>query len=232
MAKNDQTNQGKIKVTKNGPYVVSGGVPLNEKIIVTDAEGFSHSWHRGKQFSAGEKYALCRCGGSKNKPFCDGTHLTNNFDGAETAPAKACARRIEGPGLDLIDAESLCANARFCDRAGGINHLIEKSGDNASRQVAIEEACNCPSGRLVVEEKEGKVIEPELEPSVALVQDPSQGVSGPLWVQSNIPVESAAGAAYEVRNRVTLCRCGHSKNKPFCDGKHIEARFSDGSDAL
>ena len=39
------------------------------------------------------------------------------------------------------------------------------------------------------------------------------------------PIEGADGEAYEARNRVTLCRCGASNNKPFCDGKHVEINF-------
>ena len=71
-------------------------------------------------------------------------------------------------------------------------------------------------------------LEPELDPSVALVEDPQNGVSGPVWVRGGIRIVSATGEVYEVRNRVTLCRCGSSKNKPFCDGSHVRIRFSDG----
>ena len=59
-------------------------------------------------------------------------------------------------------------------------------------------------------------------------QDPAEGVSGGLWVRGGITVESADGFRYETRNRVTLCRCGASRNKPFCDGSHAEVRFTDG----
>ena len=63
--------------------------------------------------------------------------------------------------------------------------------------------------------------------TTGLIEDPSLGVSGPLWVRGGIPVTGADGGQYEVRKRVTLCRCGQSKNKPFCDGSHIEAGFKD-----
>jgi CDGSH-type Zn-finger protein len=59
------------------------------------------------------------------------------------------------------------------------------------------------------------------------VEDPAEGVSGPLWLRGGIPVFAADGFAYEVRNRVTLCRCGASKNKPFCDGSHAAIKFTD-----
>ena len=81
-------------------------------------------------------------------------------------------------------------------------------------------AVNCHSGRLVVWERQsGEPIEPAFEPSIGVVEDPG-GRAGPLWVQGGIPVVTADGMVYEVRNRVTLCRCGRSENKPFCDGSH------------
>ncbi len=70
------------------------------------------------------------------------------------------------------------------------------------------------------DKKTGAVVEPPFEPSIVLIEDPAVGVSGPIWVRGCIPVESATGGTYRVRNRVTLCRCGKSKNKPFCDSSH------------
>src|SRR5208283_1587724 len=208
----DKNNNEKprIKVNKNGPYTVSGSAQLSEQIIGVDSEGQSHGWKQDKGYETGEHYALCRCGGSKNKPFCDGSHLKNGFNGTETAPIDALTHRIEGPGLDMVDAESLFASARFCDRAGGISYLIETSDDKESRQTAIEEACDCPSGRLTACDKEGHAIEPKFKPSIGAVEDTQMGCNGPLWLRGGIPVESADGATYKVRNRTTLCRCGKS----------------------
>ena len=88
---------------------------------------------------------------------------------------------------------------------------------------------HCPSGRLVVWDKATRQpYEPTFEPSLGLVQDPVAGVSGPIWVRGGIAIESADGEAYEIRNRVTLCRCGASGNKPFCDGSHGTVGFKDG----
>lgn len=92
----------------------------------------------------------------------------------------------------------------------------------------VHEAGHCPAGRLVARDRTtGKAIEPHLEPSIGLVQDTAEGISGPIWVRGGIPVVAADGTTYEVRNRVTLCRCGASSNKPFCDGSHASTRFSD-----
>jgi CDGSH-type Zn-finger protein len=215
----------KVKVIKDGPYLVSGGVPLSEQLMCVDADGQCHGWKEGKKYPAQENYALCRCGHSKNPPFCDGSHVKVKFDGTEKAariPYLEQAGEIDGPGLKLTDAENFCAVARFCERAGGTWKLTEESANPDARQKAIEEACDCPSGRLVAWDKEGKAIEPVFEPSIGLVEDTQAGKMGPLWVRGGIPVESADGTTYEIRNRVTLCRCGRSSNKPFCDGRHLD----------
>jgi CDGSH-type Zn-finger protein len=218
-------NNFKIKVAKNGPYVVSGDIPLSVQSICLDSDGQSHGWKEGKKYPARKSYALCRCGHSRNKPFCDGIHVTIKFDGTERAanePYMKRATETNGPGLKLTDVEDLCASARFCVRGGGTWKLTRRSDDPEARQTAIEEACDCPSGRLVAWEKEGKAIEPKLKPSIGLVVDTQANKLGPIWVRGCIPIESADGKTYEIRNRVTLCRCGKSSSKPFCDGSHLE----------
>jgi CDGSH-type Zn-finger protein len=217
----------KIKVSKNGSYIVSGGIPLVKQTIISNAEGIAYEWRADSlpelEALTEEDYDLCRCGRSYNKPFCDGTHLLVNFDGTETASREDYLDQAEktiGPALTLTDVLKFGANARFCDLAGGTWELTRQSGDPEAKRMAIEEAGNCPAGRLVVWDTEGNAIEPEFEPSIGLVEDPCVGVSGPLWVRGYIPIESADGTTYEIRNRVTLCRCGKSSNKPFCDGSH------------
>jgi CDGSH-type Zn-finger protein len=215
----------RIKVVKNGPYLVTGGIPLKEMIIECDGDGIAVAWREGKTYPLMDSYELCRCGQSKHKPFCDKPHLNIKFDGTETAGHKPYieqAQELKGPALDLFDAKILCTHARFCDRAGGIWDLTEQSNDPKARQTAIEEARDCPSGRLVVRDKAGNEIEPVLEPSIVLIRDPFKGVDGPIWVRGGIIIEAADETTYEVCNRVTLCRCGKSHNKPFCDGRHLE----------
>jgi CDGSH-type Zn-finger protein len=222
----------RIVIVENGPYRVSGGLPLAKEIILTDSEGYSVKWGKGHRYPTREKYDLCRCGQSGKMPYCDDTHLEIGFDGTETASRKNYierAKRIQGPDLVLTDAEDLCTNARFCDAAGGIWKLTRNSADAKSREMAIQEASNCPSGRLVVwDVKTGDPIEPKFEPSISLVEDPQQKASGPIWVKGGVPLESSSdGTRYETRNRVALCRCGSSANKPFCDGSHIQVEFVD-----
>jgi len=62
-----------IKILANGPYVMEGPLEL------VDPTGQTH------QVEAGKKAALCRCGASTRKPFCDGTHSKIGFEAAEAA---------------------------------------------------------------------------------------------------------------------------------------------------
>ena len=71
-----------IEIIKDGPYLVKGGLPLSEQLIVTNAEGESLEYKEGKKYPAQPQYALCRCGQSGQKPFCDGTHGKVHFDGS------------------------------------------------------------------------------------------------------------------------------------------------------
>jgi CDGSH-type Zn-finger protein len=223
--KDDSAGVVEINVSKDGPYLVSGKVPISEQIIIVDKTGIPVEWGKGKEFPPKEKCGLCRCGSSQTKPYCDGTHIKINFDGTEEAsraPYLEKAKVIDGPKLKLTDAEDLCASARFCHRAGEIWNLIPKTEDPEAKQIAIEEARDCPSGRLVIWNKETDTpIEPTLEKSIGLIEDPQVECSGPIWVKGGIRITSSDGQPYEIRNRVTLCRCGKSTIKPFCDSSHF-----------
>jgi hypothetical protein len=135
---------------------------------------------------------------------------------------------MEGPVLALTDAESLCAFARFCDPNGQVWNQVEHTDEAKVRALFIRQVNDCPSGRLVAwDRKSGRPIENPLPVSIGVVEDPAEGVGGPLWLRGGIPVTAAGGFTYEVRTRVTLCRCGASKNKPFCDGSHAAVKFAD-----
>jgi CDGSH-type Zn-finger protein len=230
-----KTNK-KVTITKNGPYLFSGKLPLSKVISIVGSSGEPEKWKKGKKYPELEQYSLCRCGKSQNKPYCDGTHLKIGFNGEETADKKLYedqAEIIHGPKLDLADAKKLCSHARFCHLAGGTWNNIEKSDDFNARKIAIKTSCNCPSGRLVAWDKKTKApIETKFDPSIEIIEDPQKKVSGPIWLKGGIELESSDSTKYETRNRMTLCRCGKSNNKPFCDGSHIDDGFNDGDDSL
>jgi len=224
-----------IKIAKDGPYLVSGNLPITKEIIVCDEDNNPLSWKKGEPCGNND-CALCRCGQSKNKPFCDGSHIKIGFNGTETANRKKHAeqaQQIIGPELILSDAPDLCAGAGFCHRLGGTWDLTQNSDNPKSKETAIQQACDCPSGRLIaLDKKTGKPIEPKFKKSLGLMEDTSNKVSGPIMVRGGISLESSNGTKYEIRNRMTLCRCGQSKNKPFCDGSHIDCKFNDGDKSV
>ena len=105
-AKESATSEKRIKVSKDGPYLVSGGIPVMREAIVADSEGTALEWRFDTKFPLQERCGLCRCGHSKNKPFCDSTHLKIGFVGTETAGKEEYLdepRVFEGSGVTLID---------------------------------------------------------------------------------------------------------------------------------
>lgn len=161
-----------IRVTEHGPYRVEGDVEIY------DADGVlrttSGIWH------------LCRCGGSRNKPFCDATHGLKGFDGAETASH-------DGPA----DGRESCPGPTPGPTGG------------------------CPSAVVASQVRDGlDQVEEQGAPSIRPIVD------GPYQV-GGVPVTGADGEPYERREQQTLCRCGQSANKPFCDGSHWYAGFRD-----
>jgi CDGSH-type Zn-finger protein len=221
-----------IHITKDGPYLVSGDLPMAQVTIGANAAGESVQWEWGRKYPDQAQYALCRCGHSTRKPYCDGTHTKIGFDGTETASRKTYreqAKMMVGPTMSLTDVESLCAFARFCDPNGQVWTLVKETNDAAARRNFTRQTCDCPSGRLVAwDNATGEPIEPHYEHSIGVVEDPVETCSGPLWVRGGVSVIGADGFRYEVRNRMTLCRCGASNNKPFCDGSHAAIKFHDG----
>ena len=99
---------------------------------------------------------------------------------------------------------------------------MEETGDTTARLQAMNMIDACPSGALTYTlDGASDANEQSLPTQVQIIDD------GPLYLQGGITVESAEGERYEVRNRVALCRCGASANKPYCDGAHSEAGFAD-----
>lgn len=211
----------KIKILLNGPYLVSGVVSLKEKIIVEKPR--INEWIEIKEFFIEDNVALCRCGKSKNAPFCDSSHMREVFDGEETAQMKPYLERsvtYKGGGVDLID-DGRCSLSRFCHVDGqDVWDWIEQSEDERNTQRIIEGASACPTGRLTAVDKDGNLIEPLLEEEIIIIKDLCYNNCVGIYVQGGIPLESASGILYEIRNRYTLCSCGRSRNKPFCDASH------------
>ena len=220
-----------IEVQKNGPYVVHGAVQMHLQSITPNETGHSWSYTQGKAFEVKDGTRLCRCGLSANKPYCDGSHKRADFDLSETAsfePMLDQATRMDGPNYSLTDNETYCAFGRFCDNGDRFWNEVMEPGERHEK-LAVYMAHQCPSGRLMVWDRStGEPVETPQSAELALIEDPALEISGPLQLRGGIRVQGASGESYEVRNRQTLCRCGQSSNKPFCDGTHASMKFKDG----
>ena len=207
-----------ITVRPNGPYMVSGGVPVYRRRAVVSEDGEPLTWETKEQLDAPDRYMLCRCGGSSNKPFCDSTHATNGFvaDDASHGTYDERAKVLGGTGVTVRDDRSICEHAGFCGTAAtNVWKLVKDTEDSTVRRHVIDMIEKCPSGALSYE------IEPLLPTAIQANDD------GPLSITGGIVVTLSDGTPLETRNRVTLCRCGQSSNKPLCDGTHNEAGFRD-----
>jgi CDGSH-type Zn-finger protein len=223
----------KIVIMKNGSYHVFGLTSLVHKTQIVSEYGEPITWNKDevlepKNAEGRDFYGLCRCGGSCNKPYCDGTHREIGFDGTETADTHSTQRRMVqfrgGTHIVVSKDPSLCMSSGFCGfHDAGINELVGDSSDTKIRALVMAMVANCPSGSLTYRiEADDADIEPDLPEQIALTAEiTSEGpITGPIWVTGNIPIERADGKPFEPRNRVTLCNCGQSANKPLCDGAH------------
>lgn len=223
MSDDQQVTPKQITIRPNGPYLVTGAVPLRTKTPVMSEHGEPLAWKTGGHDETGDVYALCRCGASSKKPFCDGTHAKNDFDGSQTAASDAYEERrtsLGGEGIEIFDDRAICVHAGFCgNQVSNVWKMAGKTGDTQIRAQAMAMVERCPSGALTYA-VDGEPIEPDLPAEIAVIPD------GPLWVSGGISVTRSDGEPLETRHRTTLCRCGHSANKPLCDGSHKEAGFT------
>jgi CDGSH-type Zn-finger protein len=167
--------------------------------------------------------ALCRCGKSSKKPFCDGTHKTIGFTTAKSEN-RVRDRRDEyaGERITIHDNRGICAHAGHCtDELPAVFRMRQKpwiDPNAASPEEITAIVRKCPSGALSLATQ---LETDEAEPAIFVAPD------GPYVVTGNpelLETELGQGASL---GRFTLCRCGQSRNKPFCDGSHWSAEFVD-----
>lgn len=225
----DQDPSFKIKIIKDGPYRVTGNVPLVKKSQYCSPYGEPLEWIDGGEVEHKEgTYLLCRCGKSQTMPFCDNSHIGSNFVGEEIAITdRPFGRDLNyyGPdGFMVTKHARLCMNSGFCVLTDtDFVELTENASNLTNKARAIKMVEDCPSGSLTYKlHKNGPDVEPDLPMQIADTYECTQygEIRGPLWVMGYIPIERADGAPFTPRNRVTLCTCGFSRIKPLCDGTH------------
>jgi CDGSH-type Zn-finger protein len=197
----------KITCLPNGPYLLENA-PLQRA--------------SGATLPSGKGAALCRCGGSQSKPFCDGTHGRNGFrDGNRADPAKDKRKAYAGRGITIFDNRALCAHAGHCTEQlasvfrQGARPWIDPDGAAVLDIVAL--IGKCPSSALSYAIEGVEAAPPERAPMVTIADNGPYQITGGIELMG---VKQGDGASSE---HYTLCRCGASNNKPFCDGSHWSA---------
>jgi CDGSH-type Zn-finger protein len=204
-----------IDVSTDGPYLVRGLAALRNS--------------RGESLETQGTIALCRCGGSANKPFCDGTHKRIGFVGrSESDPSKRSTREYTGAEITIHDRRWICSHAAEC--VDGLPTVWRKGEkpwivpDAGGVPQIVEVIRRCPSGALSYSMGGTEIQGPEASrpPTVTLARN------GPYHVTGGPVLRDPSGIEPPVREHYVLCRCGQSKNKPFCDGQHAIVGFDDG----
>jgi CDGSH-type Zn-finger protein/truncated hemoglobin YjbI len=209
-----------IRVTLDGPYAV------------TNIQEF-RNW-LGEELATKPEMELCRCGQSSTKPFCDGTHATTSFSGAKD-PKRVPDRRdtYEGQQIEIFDNRGICAHSGFCtDRLASVFHVgqepfIAPSGGRLDEIIQAVRAC--PSGALSygIDGVESRAQVDRARPaSVEVSKDGPYRITGGVRLVDELgnDVPRVEGSS---REHFSLCRCGHSQNKPFCSGIHWYVKFTD-----
>lgn len=213
---------GGIRLQHNGPYLVTNAETLTD--------------HLGRPLPVRPQMALCRCGGSATKPWCDGTHAENGFTDAKD-PQRVPDRRDTylGQQVTVLDNRGICQHAGYCtDRLAtafrvDAEPFVAPSGGRMDE--IIRAVRDCPSGALSFA-VDGREAREEVDhgnrrpPAIEVAQD------GPYRVTGGIPLTGPDGAdeprgAGASREHYALCRCGQSRNKPFCSGMHWYVDFTD-----
>lgn len=202
-----------IEERENGPLIAKNCPRL------TDADG--------NAVEEKPLYALCRCGQSKNKPFCDGSHNDAGFESRGGEPAgRDRVIAYEGTEVTVYYNPLLCSHAAECGRlASNIFNPEQKpwvQPDNGTRAEVEAVVTACPSSALTMSDPGGSPTHLVADtPGISIQKD------GPYWVRDIPSPEGPAGEEASPRKYV-LCRCGLSGNKPYCDGSHRDAGWKDG----
>jgi len=203
----------KITPTENGPYLIEG---IDTVVRAAD----------GERFPVNGKAALCRCGGSKNKPFCDGSHKTNGFSSSKS-PDRVPDRleHHEGNGITIHDNRGLCAHAGRCtDGLPAVFRLGEEpwiAATAAESEAIAATIQQCPSGALSYSIGEKLYRDRGGDAMVALAPN------GPYVIRGGADLAGTELNQGGTTDHMTLCRCGASTNKPFCSGAHWNVRFDE-----
>jgi CDGSH-type Zn-finger protein/truncated hemoglobin YjbI len=211
-----------IQVALDGPYLITGAERVRDWL--------------GAPIDVPPQAAFRRCGESKIKPFCDGSHAAAGFSGAKDP--KRVADRLDtyvGQQVTILDNRGSCQHSGYCsDRLASVFRVDEEpfvAPSGGRMDEIIRAVRDCPSGALSyaldgVEARAAVDHHDARERAIEVTRDGPYRITGalPLTDERGRPVTRNAGASVE---HYALCRCGHSQNKPFCSGMHWYVEFRD-----
>lgn len=200
-----------IKCAPNGPLLVEG------KLTFLGPDGQSIE-HEGKM-------ALCRCGASQKKPYCDGSHAKAGFsDENQSDPDKNQKRPYSSEKVTVKYNRELCTHAARCvDNLKQVFDPEKKpwiQPEQASPDQVMATVKKCPSGALTFESAGQEEIEFGYTEEAIKI-----GKNGPYYVEGPVELADVSFAKGAAKDHYALCRCGQSRNKPFCDGYHHDIGF-------
>ena len=197
---------------------------VNGPNYVKNLKVFNNS--RGKTIPTQSEMYLCRCGGSSNKPFCDRTHMKIGFrrdKNQERVPDRL--DDYVGSDITIHDNRGVCAHSGYCtDNSAAVFRMgqepwIDSDADDAEKTAKTIRMC--PSGALSYTKDGVQYKDQDRKPGIIISKD------RPSHVVGRIKLNDPTGSKPESREHYTLCRCGGSKNKPFCSGAHWNINFKD-----
>ncbi|MDP8288324.1 MAG: glutamate synthase-related protein, partial [Candidatus Electryonea clarkiae] len=170
--------------------------------------------------------ALCRCGASKNKPFCDGTHSDIQFSSRKITDGEWDKRvNYTGKKITIHDNRGICAHIGNCtDNLPSVWRMKTEpwiDPDGAKASDIINTIHMCPSGALSYSTHNTEHRDQDRDPALQITKD------GPYYVTGKVLLVEEPLADRVSTEHYALCRCGGSKNKPFCDGTHWSNEFKD-----
>jgi CDGSH-type Zn-finger protein/truncated hemoglobin YjbI len=211
-----------IRLVRNGPYVLTN---------VDSARGAV-----GEPIQTRPQMALCRCGRSAAKPWCDGSHATVDFTGAKD-PDRVADRRdtYEGLSITILDNRGVCQHSGFCTDRVPVAFRVDQdpfvAPSGARMDEMIRAVRNCPSGALSlaidgIEDRAAVDWHARRPPTVSITKDGPYRITGSIALldETGMPEARNIGSSLE---HYAMCRCGHSQNKPFCSGMHWYIGFTD-----
>lgn len=202
----------RIEARENGPYVLSNLSTLRTS--------------RGEAAKTSESMVLCRCGKSSSKPHCDGTHVKVAFKSRKLEGRQPDRTDdYAGAGITIHDNRGVCSHAGHCtDNLAGVFRMGAEpwiDPDGADVEEVIRVVKMCPSGALSYTLCGVRHDGVERGPAVEISKN------GPYRATGGVELVDSGGDNPESEEHYTLCRCGGSRNKPFCDGTHWHIKFTD-----